>query len=70
VAPRHAHFHHHLAVALDAQGRLDEGLAVHAQAYSLNPRNPELARCLTEAKRRQVAGCRAAWGEREVFAVQ
>ena len=67
-APRHAHFHHHLALALDAQGRFEEGLAAHAEARSLNPRNPELARCLIEAERRSETGRRGRWGEAGFFA--
>lgn len=67
-APRHAHFHHHLALALDAQGRFEEGLAAHAEARSLNPHNPELARCLIEAERRSGADRQGRWGEVGFFA--
>ena len=36
--------------------------------YQTNdPRNPELARCMTEAKRRLTADSRGAWGECEIF---
>ena len=67
-ASRHAHFHHHLALALDAQGRFEEGLAAHAEARSLNPHNPELARCLIEAERRSGADRQGRWGEVGFFA--
>jgi Flp pilus assembly protein TadD len=67
-APRHAHFHHHLALALDAQRRFDEGLTAHAEACSLNPHNPELARCLSEAEQRSSGGRQGSWGEIGVFA--
>ena len=49
LAPDRAAYHLHLGMALVRQGRFEEGLAAHAQACSLDPRNPELARCMTEA---------------------
>jgi hypothetical protein len=67
LAPDRAVYHLHLGTALVRQGRFEEGLAAHAQACSLNPLNPELARCMTETKRRLAADRRSAWGEREVF---
>ncbi|EWY36048.1 hypothetical protein N825_31775 [Skermanella stibiiresistens SB22] len=75
LAPDRAAYHHHLAMALEAQGRAGEALAAYDQACSQEPGNKFLARCREEARGRLPPSAeataasieRAAWGAGGVF---